>query len=74
MSADLFLLEGHAYSWRRLCELRREQLAARRVAQGVQNALFEMHDDCRPASERDPARRYAEPGLFEWAPVSRLGD
>lgn len=74
MSSDVFILDGRAYSWRQLCELRREQLAARRAAQGVQNVLFEMQEDRRPALEREPARRYAEPGLFAWTPASRIGD
>lgn len=52
MSAELFMLDGRAYCWRKLCELRREQLEAIRKARGAQPALFELQDDHRPASER----------------------
>lgn len=66
MSADLFMLEGRAYSWRQLCELRRQQLEALRKACGVQPALFEVRDDHRPESQRTAAGRYAEPDLLNW--------
>lgn len=65
MSADLFMFEGRAYSWRQLCELRRQQVEARRAAQGRQLALFELRDDSRPASQRRADGRYAEPILPE---------
>jgi hypothetical protein len=65
MSADLFTLDGRAYSWRQLCELRRQQLEARRASQPRQLALFELRDDSRPASQRSAAGRYAEPILPE---------
>ena len=64
MSADTFILDGHAYSWRRVCELRRQQLAERRKAEGMQAALFELRDDHRPAAERTAAGRYREPSLL----------
>ncbi len=67
MNTDVFMIDGRAYSWRRLCELRRAQLEAIRKAQGTQPALFELHEDHRPGSERTTAGRYAEPGLFEYA-------
>jgi hypothetical protein len=66
MSTDVFMVDGRAYSWRQLCELRRQQLEARRKAQGTQAALFELREDHRPASEKTAARRYAEPSLLEW--------
>ena len=65
MSADHFILDGRAYSWRQLCELRHQQLAARRAAQPRQLALFELREDSRPASQRNAAGRYAEPILPE---------
>ncbi|EJW10840.1 hypothetical protein A33M_4001 [Rhodovulum sp. PH10] len=65
MSIDRFLLEGRAYSWRKLCELRREQLEAIRKARGAQPVLFELREDHRPAQERTAAGRYSEPGLFD---------
>jgi hypothetical protein len=64
MSADTFIIEGRAYSWRALCELRKAQIEARRAAQGRQLALFELRDDCRPSSERTASRRYEEPTLL----------
>jgi hypothetical protein len=64
MNADVFMLDGHAYSWRKLCELRRQQLEAIRKAQPQQAALFELRDDHRPASERTAAGRYLEPTLL----------
>lgn len=66
MSSDRFMLDGRAYSWRKLCQLRREQLEAIRKARGRQNALFELKEDCRPASQQTAAGRYAEPTLLEF--------
>lgn len=68
MNTDVFLLEGRAYSWRRLCELRREQLEAARKARGAQPPLFELREDHRPESQRTASRRYAEPVLLDWQP------
>jgi hypothetical protein len=65
MNSDVFMLEGRAYSWRALCELRRRQLEAARKARGTQATLFELYEDRRPASQRHPSSRYAEPLLFE---------
>jgi len=42
------IVDGHAVSWQRLCELRRLQLAAWKAAQCEQPALFDLQDDCRP--------------------------
>jgi hypothetical protein len=61
---DTIILDGHAYSWQLLCELRRRQLEAWDAAQPKQPALFELKDDCRPAAERTAASRYREPTLF----------
>jgi hypothetical protein len=58
------LIGGHAYSWRQISELRRQQIEAWRAEQARQLALFELKDDCRPATERTAAGRYAEPTLF----------
>jgi hypothetical protein len=66
VSADTFILDGRAYSWRKLCQLRREQLEAIRQARGRQDALFDLKDDCRPASQRTAAGRYSEPTLLEF--------
>jgi hypothetical protein len=61
---DIILIDGHAYSWQQISDLRRRQVEARRAAQAQQLALFELKEDRRPASERTPSGRYAEPTLF----------
>jgi hypothetical protein len=61
---DIILIGGHAYRWQEICELRRQQLESWKSVQQRQLALFELKVDCRPASERTPAGRYAEPTLF----------
>jgi hypothetical protein len=61
---DTIILDGHAYSWQVLCELRRQQLEAWRAAQPRQLALFELKNDTRPVAERTAAMRYREPTLF----------
>jgi hypothetical protein len=63
---DRIVIEVRAYSWRALCEHRRQQLEAWRAAQPQQGALFAPKDDCRPAAARSAAGRYREPGLLEW--------
>jgi len=66
VSADTFILDGRAYSWRKLCQLRRAQLEAIRQVRGRQDALFDLKDDCRPVSQRTAAGRYSEPTLLEF--------
>jgi hypothetical protein len=63
---DILIVDGRAYSWRRLCELRSAQLEAWRAAQAQQPALFALKDDCRPACERTTSGRFAEPSLLQW--------
>ena len=65
MNADTLIVDGRAYSWRRLCELRRAQLEAQNRARLRQLALFELHEDCRPATERTAADRYLQPSLLD---------
>jgi hypothetical protein len=65
MNADTLIVDGHAYSWRRLCELRRAQIEAQNRARLRQLALFELREDSRPASQGDAAGRYLEPTLFD---------
>jgi hypothetical protein len=67
MSADTIIVDGRAYSWRRLCELRRAQVEAQNRARLRQLALFELHNDCRPAAERTAAGRYLQPSLLDLA-------
>ena len=61
---DILIVDGHAFSWQRLVELRRQQLEAWKAERARQLALFELKDDCRPEAERTPAGRYQEPTLF----------
>ncbi len=58
---DTLIIDGPAYSWQALCELRRQQLEAWRAAQPRQLALFELKNDTRPLAERTAARRYEQP-------------
>lgn len=63
MSAPKFIeIEGKRFLWRDVLKLRQEQRRA--AAKAQQPALFELHDDCRPAIERRAAGRYLEPSLF----------
>jgi hypothetical protein len=61
---DTIVIDGRAYSWRALCERRRQQLETWKAAQPRQPALFELKDDSRPAAERTAAGRYIEPTLL----------
>jgi hypothetical protein len=61
---DTIIIDGHAFSWQRLCELRRQQLEAWKASQPHQPALFVLRDDSRPATQRTAAGRYQEPSLF----------
>lgn len=65
---DTLIVDGRAYRWRRLCELRRQQLEAQRAAQIEQLALFTLQEDHRPISDRTAAGRYHEPSLLDWKP------
>lgn len=62
---DTLIVDGHAFSWQRLVELRHAQLEAWRAEQMRQPTLFELKEDCRPEAERTAAGRYREPNLFE---------
>ncbi|MEA2898158.1 MAG: hypothetical protein QOJ84_3773 [Bradyrhizobium sp.] len=65
MNADTLIVDGRAYSWRRLCELRRAQIEAQNRARLRQLALFELREDSRPATERTAADRYLQPSLLD---------
>jgi hypothetical protein len=73
MNTDVFMLDGRAYSWRHLVELRRQQLEALRKARGTQPALFELREDRRPLTQRTASQRYSEPALLEWRPAPEYG-
>ena len=62
---DTIIIGGTAYSWRQLCELRRQQLAALEAAQPRQLLLFAVKEDVRPKTQRTAAGRYAQPILFD---------
>jgi len=54
-------INGQRVLWRDLLKMRRDQ---RKVVRTAQPALFELHDDARPAPERTADGRYREPSLF----------
>jgi hypothetical protein len=62
---DTLIIDGHGYSWNQLCELRREQLEARKAAQPRELALFEFKEDCRPATEGTAIGRYEQPTFLD---------
>jgi hypothetical protein len=72
MNTDVFIIDGRAYSWRQLCELRRSQLEATRKARGTQATLFALREDHRPSAETTVAGRYREPTLLDWLGQARL--
>jgi hypothetical protein len=61
---DILVIDGHAFSWQRLAELRRQQLEEWKSAQVRQLTLFELKDDSRPLPERTADGRYQQPTLF----------
>ena len=66
---DTIMIDGRAYSWRQLCELRRQQVDTWTVNRPAQPALFALQKDCRPAAERKAAGRYLEPSLWDSRPA-----
>ena len=62
---DVIIIGGHAYRWRDILEMRRQQIAAWKAARPEQPALFALKEDCRPRFERTAARRYSEPTLLD---------
>lgn len=63
---DTIMIDGRAYSWRAILDIRRQQIEAWKKARPEQPALFELKDDKRPESERSAAGRYSEPSLLAW--------
>jgi hypothetical protein len=61
---DILIVDGHAFSWRRLIELRHRQLGAWKAAEARQLALFELKDDSRPEAERTATGLNREPILL----------
>jgi len=64
---DTIIIDGRAFRWARIVEMRRQQIEAWRADQARQLALFEVKDDCRPSAERTAAGRYLEPSLFAFS-------
>jgi len=64
---DSLIIDGRAYRWRDIIELRRQQLEAWKAARPEQPPLFALKEDCRPAVERSAAGRYREPSLLDRA-------
>jgi hypothetical protein len=62
---DKIVIDGRAYRWRDIVELRRQQLEAWKAARPEQPALFALKVDSRPAAERLAAGRYREPSLLD---------
>jgi hypothetical protein len=62
---DTLIIDGHAFSWQRLCDLRRQQLEVWKKAEARQLALFELQTDHRPRAERTAEGRYREPSLLD---------
>jgi hypothetical protein len=56
-------IDGKRYAWKDIVRLRRQQIETERRAQ--QPTLFELRDDCRPASQQTARGRYEEPTLFK---------
>jgi hypothetical protein len=65
---DILIVDGPAYSWQRLRELRRHQREAWRLSQLQQLMLFAVKDDSRPATEQTAAGRYQKSSLFTASP------
>jgi hypothetical protein len=61
---DTIVIEGRAYRWHDILEIRRQQIAAWKTARPEQPALFALIEDCRPKAERTATGRYKEPTLF----------
>lgn len=61
---DILIIDGHTFSWQRLCDLRRQQMEAWKKSEARQPALFELRTDHRPRAERTAAGRYREPSLL----------
>ena len=58
-------VDGHAFTWRRLSELRRQRIEAWTKSEARQPTLFQLKTDCRPRSERTAAGRYSQPSLLD---------
>jgi hypothetical protein len=62
---DAIIIDGRAYRWRDIVELRRQQIAAWKATRPDQPALFALKQDCRPPTQRTVAGRYYETSLLD---------
>jgi len=62
---DKIVIDGRAYRWRDIVELRRQQLEVWKAARPEQPALFALLPDSRPVGQRSAAGRYREPSLLD---------
>jgi hypothetical protein len=51
---DTIIIDGHAFSWKRLAAIRRAQIEARQATQSIQPTLFELKDNCRRSLNAPP--------------------
>ena len=58
------MIDGRAFSWRRILEIRRQQIETWKAARPQQPAVFDLKQDYRPAAERTADGRYREPSLL----------
>lgn len=56
-------IDGKRYLWRELVARGKAQMKA--LPPTSQPFLFDVRDDCRPATQRSAAGRYQQPTLFE---------
>ena len=61
---DTIMIDGRAFRWRQILDIRRRQIEAWKTTQRQQPALFELMDDRRPEPERTAAGHYHEPTLL----------
>ncbi len=62
---DTIIIDGRAYRWRDIVELRKQQIAAWKAGRSDQPALFPLIEDARPKSQRRADGRFLEPSLFD---------
>ena len=63
MTAPRFIeIDGKRHLWRDIVKLRQDQRRA--YAKAEQPPLFELREDCRPATDGTAAGRYREPSLL----------
>ena len=65
---DTVIIDGRAYRWRDIVELRRQQHEAWKATRPEQPALFALKQDSRPIAARTVAARYREPSLLDGLP------